>query len=87
MLKYYPTSASYCFKSVFVLVPQDFQSPAYLLFYLVFSRIIEPAARNFLWKEFQIGEIPFIIVGIFISLMVTELLHKTGRGISQMKRH
>ena len=69
------------------LVPATSQIPAQLVLAWIVLRFIEFRAGNLLRHELLIHEIMFEIVGILVTLVVTELLHQLGRGVADVHRH
>ena len=49
-----------------------------------FGRLVEFAAGEFGGHEFQIGKMSRIIVGIFISVGLSQFLHQLGRSVSEI---
>lgn len=58
---------------------------------LGFSRIVlgmpEAALPDAVGKELLLYEIPFIVMGIFVSFAISQLFHQLGGSIPEMQRN
>ena len=48
---------------------------------------VEFCPRERFRHELYFGEMPCVVVGIFISFAVTRLVHQLRRGVAQVQRH